>query len=484
MTPDLPPPPPNVIMILADDQGHWAMNCAGAEEFYTPNLDRLAAEGIRFENFFCASPVCSPARATILTGRMPSQHGVHDWLMAGDTTDRNLEPRGEGTVTEYLAGQTGYTDVLAAGGYVCGLSGKWHLGDSHHPQKGFSFWEVHAKGGGPYMNPPMIRDGKNVTDKGYVTDIITDHALTFLDRHGNGDRPFYLGVHYTAPHSPWNRNQHPPEIWDRYFKNASFSANPSGPPHPWAKPLGFPKTEERRREMLAGYYAAVEEMDRNIGRILDWLDANNARSNTLIVFTSDNGMSMGHHGIYGKGNGTFPLNMYDTSVKVPTLISRPGHVPEGRVDEHLLSHYDLMPTLLDYCGFDVPEDVELPGRSFAPLLQGQELPDDRPVVVYDEYGPVRMLRTRSWKYIHRYPDGPHELYDLAQDPAEEDNRIDDPALADRIAAMRSELDQWFERHTAAPFDGRRLPVEGQGQIRMIRGNESDATAFEPHDDGS
>ena len=122
---------PNIMAILGDDQGYWAMGCAGNREIQTPHLDRLAASGVRLENLFCASPVCSPARATLLTGRIPSHHGVHDWLRAGNSTE---EPERGGKLTEYLGGMTGYTDLLAAQGYVCGISGKWHMGDSHHPQ--------------------------------------------------------------------------------------------------------------------------------------------------------------------------------------------------------------------------------------------------------------------------------------------------------------------------------------------------------------
>ena len=145
------PDQPNIVFILSDDQGPWAMGCAGNTEIRTPNLDRLAASGIRFENFFCTSPVCSPARASLLTGRIPSQHGIHDWIREGNT--------GQNAV-EYLAGQLAYTEILADNGYTCGMSGKWHLGDSYRPQKSFSHWYVHERGGGPYYDVPMIRQGE------------------------------------------------------------------------------------------------------------------------------------------------------------------------------------------------------------------------------------------------------------------------------------------------------------------------------------
>jgi len=149
---------------------------------------------MRFENFFVASPVCSPSRASLLTGRIPSQHGVHDWLREG-----NIGP----DAIPYLEGEVAYTDLLARNGWTCGLSGKWHLGDSQIPQHGFTDWFVHQSGGGQYNNAPMVRNGQLVDEPGYITDVITDEALNLLDGYADGASPFYLGVHYTAPHSPW-----------------------------------------------------------------------------------------------------------------------------------------------------------------------------------------------------------------------------------------------------------------------------------------
>jgi arylsulfatase A-like enzyme len=438
------------------------MGCAGNSDIRTPNLDRLAATGLRFDNFFCASPVCSPARASILTGLMPSRHGVHDWLRGGNM-------RGDlalgGQPIEYLAGLTGYTDVLAANGYACGLSGKWHLGDSHHAQKGFTFWEAHATGGGPYYGASMIRDGEIVQEPRYVTDVITDNALRFLETRMAEPQPFCLNVHYTAPHSPWDRKNHPAELYDAYHRDCPFGSTPDLPPHPWqinSAPLGADPA--RRRAELSGYYAAITAMDANIGRILDALERGGRRNDTLVLFTSDNGMNMGHHGLYGKGNATFPMNMYDTSVKVPMLASMPGLTPQGCVNDELLSHYDLMPTLLDLAGLPTPNAASLPGRSFAGLLRGEVSAGCGFVVVLDEYGPVRMIRDRHSKYVHRYPYGPHEFYDLDADPGEMRNLIADPAHARRIETLKAELETWFHRHTDPARDGVREPVTGKGQL--------------------
>ena len=468
---------PNIIFILSDDQGAWAMGCAGNAEVRTPNHDRLAAIGIRFNNFFCASPVCSPARASILTGRMPSQHGVHDWLRAGNST---IEEDYRGELVEYLKGMTGYTEILAENGYTCGFSGKWHLGDSHHPQKGFTFWETHAKGGGPYYNAPMLCDGEPVEVEGYVTDIITDNAIRFLEQQKGSEQPFYLSVHYTAPHGPWNRDNHPIALWDDYYNNCAFESTPNVPPHPNCSRWCKVDDPERRRQNLSGYYAAITEMDRNIGRLIDWIEDHEMREETLIIFTSDNGMSMGHHGIFGKGNGTFPMNMYDTAVKVPMLISQPGTVSQNIVSEELLSHYDIMPTLLDYVGLNNPVAENLPGKSFVPVLTGKDFRGHERLVVYDEYGPVRMIRTREWKYVHRYPDGPHELYDLKNDPDENNNLFLTTRYQNRIDELKSRLESWFENYTDPAVDGRREAVLGGGQLGLCGDAAKGENVFVDH----
>jgi choline-sulfatase len=465
----------NVLFILTDDQGPWAMRCAGCDEIDTPNLDGLAETGTRFTNFFCASPVCSPARASLLTGRIPSQHGVHDWLRAGNTTQA-LEPEGTGRRIEYLQGIPGYTDALAAAGYRCALSGKWHLGDSHHRQKGYEFWSVHAKGGGPYYNAPMVEGDEIRTEHDYVTDAITDRAIEWLDRTACDPRPFYLGVHYTAPHSPWGREHHPTATWDRYRRECDFRSVPSGvSPPSWAKYLSIPIADENeRRNALAGYFAAVTEMDRNVGRLLEALEARRLREHTLVVFTSDNGMNMGHHGVFGKGNATYPMNMYEESIRVPFIASLPGRISCGSVHDSLVSQYDFAPTLLDYLDVDpgpfaVPK-ATLPGRSFAPLFDDtRSMPPPSPadeVVIFDEYGPVRMIRTGRWKYVHRHGRGPDELYDLVEDPTETANLADDPTRRSRRNELRDRLVEWFARYVDPERDGASARVTGSGQLSM------------------
>ena len=382
----MPAERPNIIFILTDDQGPWAAGCYGNRELRTPNIDRLAATGMRFDNFFCASPVCSPSRASFLTGQMPSRHGVHDWIREGNS--------GPDAAT-YLEGQTGYTDLLAQAGWTCGISGKWHLGNSVLPQHGFSHWFVHEKGGGEYHDAPMIRDGELFNAPGYVTNVITDDALAFIDRHAGDAAPFYLSVHYTAPHSPWTG--HPQAIVDSY-DDCPFASCPQEERHPWANWLTANCLGNR--DMLKGYFAAVTAMDLDVGRILDRLQRHAIRERTLVVFTSDNGFSCGQHGFWGKGNGTSPLNMYENSIKVPFLASHPGRIPHRQATDQMCSAVDFMPTLLAYAGVDFPDALRRgrPGRSFAGLLEGGARAGARP--------------HRDLRRVRRHPHDPHRRVEV------------------------------------------------------------------------
>ncbi|MBQ4354084.1 MAG: sulfatase-like hydrolase/transferase [Clostridia bacterium] len=463
---------PNILFILSDDQGAWAMRCAGNHDIHTPNLDRLAAEGVRFENFYCASPVCSPARASIITGEMPSCHGVHDWLCRGNVQGdahpyMSEHPHFRSDVgIEYLEGHPSYIAVLAENGYNCALSGKWHLGNQDHPKEGFSGWFTISGGGCAYYSPDFFENGRFTVSHDYVTDVITDRALAFLDELEQKEEPFCLQVHYTAPHSPWTPENHPDEYLALY-KDCAFTATPDLPIHPCQQtsaPLG--DTPERRRENLTGYYAAISAMDANIGRLLDKLDRDGLADNTVVIFTADNGMNMGHHGIWGKGNGTYPPNMYDTSVKVPFLIRAPFLTRTGITAQRSASHCDLFPTILDIASADYTLNEHQPGSSLCGYLT-DGCPDtaDSPfIAIYDEYGFVRMLRGERYKLIRRYRHNDDELYDMLEDPDETHNLIDEPALADVVREMSDRLEAWFDRYADPKCDGKNsLTLTGSGQ---------------------
>lgn len=457
--------PTNVVFILTDDQGPWAAGCFGNDEIRTPFIDQLASEGTRFPNFFCTSPVCSPARASLMTGRIPSAHGVHDHLRKG-----HIPPN----TKRYLEELTCYTDVLAENNYTAGLVGKWHLGDSFTPQHGFSHWYVLPTGGSKYNNARMIRNGQAKKQPGYLTDVLTDDALDFISE--NQESPFYLSLNYNAPHTPFSG--HPQDIVDSY-NDTAFKTCPQEPIHPWARRRT--RSHLGNRESLKGYFAAITALDLNVGRIIQRLEKLGIRENTLIVFSSDNGYSCGHHGFWHKGNGTFPLNMYENSVKVPFIMSQPGRIPEGKVCKAMASQYDFMPTLLDYLNLPDPNDDMSPGSSFVPALTGNTNDAKDRIVVFDEYGPVRMIRTQEWKYVHRYPYGPHELYDLVNDPDERLNLIDEKSRKALIRDMRRQMGEWFDRYVVPRLDGARCPVAGTGQVTKIENEKYVENAFNPPD---
>lgn len=450
----------NVLFVLSDDQGEWALGSSGNPEIHTPHLDELAQQGVRFENFFCASPVCSPARASLLTGQIPSGHGVHDWITsAADGRDD----------VDYLADQLVMTDVFAAAGYRVGLVGKFHLGASDQPRNGYDHWVALDGGGSPYRGATVFRGSKPERVDGYLTEFFADESISFLRGVAADKRRFFLSLNFTAPHKPW-KGQHPREF-ERLYDSCEFKSCPQGDPHPWlATREGHAIAGEAdTRAALVGYFAAVSAMDDAIGRVLGAVSELGLADDTIVVFSSDNGFNCGHHGIWGKGNGTFPQNMFDTSVKVPLIISCPSRLAAGSVRLALTSAYDLPATLLELVGLD-PEPFERgPGRSFAAMLDADA--DDsspRPVVVYDEYGPTRMIRTNTEKYIHRYPFGPHEFYDLEVDPWELENRVECSDDQPRVTALRQQLRDWFLEHAVPEMDGAALPVTGGGQTGALR----------------
>ena len=238
------------------------------------------------------------------------------------------------------------------------------------------------------------------------------------------------------------------------------------------------------RDLLSGYYAAVQGVDDAVGRIIEKLEEKGIRENTIVVYMSDNGFSCGQHGIWGKGNCTNPLNLFDTCVKVPCIISCPGLFKKGVVSSSLLSAYDFMPTLLDVLGIENTEKEKLPGRSFSQILyEGKEEEYHESINVYDEYGQSRMIRTKEWKYIERFPDGPNELYDLVHDEDERFNLLDEnryfiygpDEIEEKVKEMKGKLHSWFEKYSDPVHNGFDQPVMGRGQLGpldKVRGQDA------------
>ena len=467
---------PNIVFILTDDQGAWALGRENPE-IITPNLDKMIDEGVHFTNFFCASPVCSPARCSIVTGRIPSAHGVHDWLRAGNVENSALPEDmrrplgGETHAVDYLKGMPTCFDALRQDGYRLGMVGKWHMGDSMTPREGFETWNVHLLGGGHYRHAPVCIEGKPFFTEQYVTDFFTDHAVDFIDHHP--EEPFLLSVHYTAPHTPWAHEQHREDIL-RLYDDCPFNEIPFTPLHPdQVNSCEQGRTDEERRYCLKGYYAAITAVDEGVGRIMEALERNGIREDTIVVFSGDNGMNLGQHGIWGKGNGTYPMNMFDTSVKVPFIMWGPKYIRQGAKVENLISHYDILPTLRDFLGQSTSPEEKLPGESFLRELTEGLPPRDRELCIMDEYGPVRMVRSRTHKLVYEGIRGGHQLYDLVNDPGETNNLFGKSEYADVQAALMETLERAFEEYTVAPFGGKDLAPNGFGQMDRVTAENKD-----------
>lgn len=459
---------PNIVFILADDMGNWSMRNSGNTDAITPNLDMLAQDGMKFESFFCASPVCSPARASILAGVMPSCHGVHDWIRSGNLDKTRKDIKGipryyeQKTALNYMDGLTCYTDILADNGYDCRLSGKWHLGDSMQPQHGFRSWYTIGMGGCHYMHPDIVESGQVKLKKEYITDLITENALQNINEFSESE-PFYLSVHYTAPHSPWTKDNFPNKYWDMY-EGKDFTCTPNVPMHECA----VARTscyDNNRVDSLRGFYTAITSMDDGIGQIMRALKVKGIYENTIIIFTADNGMNMGHHGIWGKGNGTFPMNMYEESINVPFIMTHTNNI-KSSINDGIHSHYDILPTLVDYLGFESVTAQKLCGNSFAPELNGQKAVDDEFIVSYSEFGSTRMIRNKHFKYIERVAGQYDELYDLECDGGEENNLIANNEYRSIAISLKEKLDKWFGENSIEKMDGRVHKVQGLGQIGL------------------
>lgn len=436
-----PKKPVNVVFIMTDDHGAWALNCYGCKDLHTPNVDRLAAGGVKFSRAFACTPVCSASRATYLTGRLPSHHGIQDFLQNPDS----FGP----TSRQFLENQPTISATLAQHGYIAGLSGKWHMGHDEQAQAGFSYWACVPGGASLFKDVVFYKNGTRVHSEGFKDDRVADYGIEFIE--ANKDRPFFLFLSFFAPHKPYN---YQPEEDRKWYENSRFPCFPDEPIHPWhtrrlnGRP--FPTlTDFSNRNSKLGYSALVTAMDRNVGRVLDRLDQLGLRDNTVVVFTADQGHCCGHHGIWGKGNSTLPLNLYDTVLQVPLIWSQPGVIPAGRVVDRMVSAYDFMPTLLDYLGVPLPKDPHRAGRSYKELLRGGSPRWTNEV--YFEYEYVRGVRTENLKYIERTPEWPSELFDLESDPGERTNVLDDSRQRRQAEAVKKRMHTYFQARGAPPL---------------------------------
>jgi len=426
---------PNIISIVTDDQAMWSIGAYGNTESRTPNMDRLAREGARFTNAFCATPVCSPSRASFLTGRWGTELGITDWITNAEAD------AGVGLPPEVVT----WPQVLKQNGYTTALVGKWHLGHlpHFHPTKhGYDhFWGI-IGGGAQAMNPQIEVNGKQQKLKGPTPDLTMDEALRWMSE--VKDKTFALSIHFREPHLPYGPT---PEEDSAPFKDL----DPTIPDYKGLDPQWTKETYRR-------YYASVHSIDRNLGKLLAKLDELKLAENTIVLFTSDHGYNIGQHGVYTKGNASWILagtrgpkrpNMFEESIRVPLIVRWPGVTKAGSTIDAPVSNIDTFASICGLAGVTPPADPKQRGRDFSPFLRGEQPSEWRKEIFaqYDLYHAglayMRMVRTDDWKLVrHHVTTGMNELYDLKNDPGETKNLYHDPASRAARDDLQARLTAW------------------------------------------
>jgi arylsulfatase A-like enzyme len=457
---------PNILFIFSDDHAQHAISAYGSKVNQTPHIDRLASGGARFTNAFVTNSICTPSRATLLTGQYSHLNGVPVFNAFEGTRD-------------HVAKQ------LQRGGYHTGMIGKWHLGSD---PTGFDRWIV-LPGQGVYWNPAFLINGKKLTIEGHGTDITTELGLEWIKTRP-ADKPFFLMLHQKAPHRAWEpATRHiemfkdkvipePDTLWDDYAtRPAALPTNEQTvardltrrdlkltPPADLKGPalqnwFNFKPMElEVEGKLLSGkdlvkwkyqrymrdYLACVQGVDDSVGKVLDYLDETGLAENTIVIYSADNGWYLGDLGLYDK------RFMYEPGLKVPLLAKGPG-IKANHVPTEFVANIDLAPTFLDLAGLPVPESMQ--GRSIAPLLRGESPSDWRKTVYYRYYhSPGHHnteahygVRTATHKLIHYWNKDAFEMFDIVKDPTEQKNLLhsmadsQQPEVAAKFTELKAEL---------------------------------------------
>ncbi|HOB74052.1 MAG TPA: sulfatase [Phycisphaerae bacterium] len=486
---------PNILFIMTDDHAAHAMSCYGSRVNQTPNLDRIATGGMRFDNCFCTNSICTPSRATIITGKYSHINGVPAF---------NRFDGSQPTVAKYLQ----------AAGYYTGMIGKWHLGSD---PTGFDYWEIFP-GQGRYFNPILYTATQTRTIEGYATDVVTDLALEFLKNRPK-DKPFFLMYHHKAPHRAWDPDEkhkamfankkipEPPTLRDDYAtRTDAIRENEqrvfddmtrrdlklTPPPHlkgkelnEWlnVKPTEVEIEVDGRKKVLKGeelnawkyqrymqdYLACVQSVDTNVGRVLDWLDANGLTENTMVIYTSDQGFYLGDHGMYDK------RFMYEESLRMPFVVRWPKVIKPGSVQKAMALNVDFAPTFLEAAGLPVPADMQ--GRSLMPLFRGEKPADWRTSMYYRYYHDPGHhntrahygVRTETHKLIYFWKKDQWELFDLVKDPQELKNVYGDPAYREIAEQLKAELYRLKKELKDEDQFADKLPPDGVDGLPPRRG---------------
>ena len=470
---------PNIVFIMADDHAAHAIGAYGSAINETPGIDRLAREGMRFDACFCTNSICSPSRATILTGTYNHVNGV-------TTLDTHFDAR-----------QPAFPGMLRDAGYQTALIGKWHLGHGGiHDPAGFDHWTV-LPDQGAYHDPTFLEPGgREVVRHGYATDVITDLALDWIDA-TDRDRPFLAMIHHKAPHRSWEPAERhetlyddslipePPTLRDDYVGRSTAAVEArmrirdlNEEDLKGLVPPGLSKDEElawRYQRYIKDYLRCVAALDENVARVLDHLDERGRADDTVVVYTSDQGFFLGDHGWYDK------RFMYEESLRMPFLVRYPPEVAPDTSTDELVLNVDFAQTFLDLA--EVEPTRPMQGRSLRPLLRGERPTDWRTSMYYRYWMHLdgshgvwahRGLRTERHKLVHYYGDAldqpgavdeprpeEWELFDLVADPFELCSLQDDPAHAGLLAELRAELERLSDEvgDVAPAHDQRRRGAE-------------------------
>jgi len=443
---------PNFVFILIDDLRWDALSCLGHPFLQTPSIDRIANEGVRFDNAFVTISLCSPARGCFLTGTHAHIHNVR-------TNEAN----------DYDPSLKTWPEVLQGRGYETGYVGKWHQAPNSDPRPGFDYW-LSFRGQGVHIDPELNEDGRVFSETGYMTDILTDYATRWLER--DREEPFCLYLAHKAIHGPFipaDRHktafadvemEEPPAFRDTFegkpewiragmvrgarreaiLKNQDKPVPEAIAPTPW----------QPRNDGRLNYYRMILSVDESVGRVLSTLEALEALDDTVVVFTSDNGYFQGEH---RRGDKRL---MYEDSIRIPLFVRYPGLAQVGQVPDEMVLDIDVGPTMLDLAGVSAPSSMQ--GRSFRPLLEGRR-PEWRTSWLYEYFQEAWLpgiptmfgVRTERWKYI-TYPDidDIDELYDLREDPHEMTNLAEDPAHSGTLEEMKAELARLLKETKYAP----------------------------------
>lgn len=421
---------PNIVLIVSDDQGYADLGCCGRPELKTPNLDRLAAEGVRLTNFYVTWPACTPSRGSILTGRYPQRNGLYDMIRNNEVNYGHRFTEEEYAVSpEMTLGldvrEITIAQVLRKAGYATGVFGKWDSGRARRfmpLQRGFDTFFGFSNTGIDYFTherygvPSMYRGNERVKVEGYATDLFRREAIEFLNR--NRRRPFFLYVPFNAPHGASNLERVGVQAPDEYYRMYG----------------DLPPTRKQR------YKAAVTAMDHAIGRILDELDRHGVADNTLVVFFSDNGGS-------GVADNT-PLRgrkarMFEGGLRVPFIARWPRSLPKGKVSDAFLTALEIFPTFTAAAGGRLPEGVTYDGFDMLPVLRG-EAASQRTAMFWQRRS-HKAARYKNWKWVEAGSDG--GLFDLTNDIGEEKDLSE--ARPEILADLKTRWRRWRKEMNAA-----------------------------------